>query len=312
MPASADTDLTAQITAVINDFRVAQGLASLPAYDTDVEVRRAHEQLVSTGEMHTQFDESAAFYLDRGASNFGEVEAYVEGADCSADALLQQWVASDFHRDLLLTPDAAHLVAAATCDAVGAWGTGHVITTPGTSSEPAVSEQESGETKTAAPTGTDPVSTSDDAATMEPAEATQPGSSAELPADASAATVGDGIVSSTADTEVLAPSLGHGGGFDLRRTDYWEVAPTRRSPAGPAVDKTTRSSTLPEQADPLLALSAAAPTTAVVVSASPPPSAAFTALVAGMFTPPLAVVLLVRRRRKADVKVSWNPHAPDG
>lgn len=124
----ASTQVSAEVTAAVNALRVEHGLSPLIAYATDDEVRRVHDHLVATEAMHTLFAESAAYYLERGASNFAETQAHVEGLGCSATVLVEQWVDSDFHLGLLLTPDATHLSVAASCDAAHAWATAHVIT----------------------------------------------------------------------------------------------------------------------------------------------------------------------------------------
>lgn len=129
-PAAAVADASAEVTASINAYRVAQGRSALPPFATDGQVRQAHDHLVATGEMHTLFEQSAGFYFDLGAAGFAEVESYVEGEGCSPEALLAQWVNSNYHRGLILSPDATHLTVSATCDGERAWATGHVLAFP--------------------------------------------------------------------------------------------------------------------------------------------------------------------------------------
>lgn len=129
-PAAALQDASAEVTAAVNAYRVAQGRSSLPPFATDSHARSAHDRLVATGEMHTLVEQSAGFYFDLGGSDFAEVESFVDGQGCSPEALLAQWVNSDYHRGLILSPDATHLIVFATCDGERAWATGHVLTFP--------------------------------------------------------------------------------------------------------------------------------------------------------------------------------------
>lgn len=129
-PAAAMQDVSAEVTAAVNAYRVAQGRSTLPPFATDSQARSAHDRLVATGEMHTLFEQSASYYFDLGGSDFAEVESYVEGEGCSPEALLAQWVKSDYHRGLILSPDATHLIVFATCDGERAWATAHVLTFP--------------------------------------------------------------------------------------------------------------------------------------------------------------------------------------
>lgn len=129
-PAAAMQDVSVEITAAVNAYRVAQGRSSLPPFATDSQARSAHDRLVATGVMHTLVEQSAGYYFDLGGSDFAEVESFVEGEGCSPEALLAQWVNSDYHRGLILSPDATHLIMFATCDGARAWATGHVLTFP--------------------------------------------------------------------------------------------------------------------------------------------------------------------------------------
>lgn len=128
--AQATTNLTAEVAAAINAVRAQHGLATLSGFPTAEQVQRASDHFAATGQMHGLFAESASYYFEQGASDFAEVQSYIEGFGCSADMLVQEWMNSDYHRGLVLTPGATHLAVATTCDGAVARATAQVITAP--------------------------------------------------------------------------------------------------------------------------------------------------------------------------------------
>lgn len=130
-PAHAEASAVARdVLSFMNRARADQGLPALALYSDASQAQRANNHFVATGQPHGRFQESADWYIARGATGFGENQAYSSNADRTAGWVVNEWLASPSHRDVMLNGDANYAVIAVSCSAAGMHVTGHVVTVP--------------------------------------------------------------------------------------------------------------------------------------------------------------------------------------
>lgn len=136
---AGEAEVTSDVVGLVNRARANEGLPSLATYPDNSQVLRANQHFVQTGQAHALFQESAQFYLDRGATRFGENQAYSADPSRTAGWAVDAWLHSASHRDVMMNPAANYVVVATSCSGAGMHVTMHVVTVPDGARGPATS-----------------------------------------------------------------------------------------------------------------------------------------------------------------------------
>lgn len=127
---AGEAEVTSDVVGLLNRARANEGLPSLATYPDNSQVLRANQHFVQTGQAHAMVQESAQFYLDRGATRFGENQAYSGDPSRTAGWAVDAWLHSASHRDVMMNPAANYVVVATSCSGAGMHITMHVLTVP--------------------------------------------------------------------------------------------------------------------------------------------------------------------------------------